>query len=95
MVGYSYKIMADTLAESIIASDANTYINHIQCMGIYGYIVKWTQTNEEKLVKIKELRKKISSVVLQNPRDRDLDAAKHLIDRAYLRLGAGLDMIDD
>jgi ABC-type cobalamin/Fe3+-siderophores transport system ATPase subunit len=94
---YDYKLMADKLCDDIIAGGdkKDPYIYHIQCRGMFNFIQKWAVSNEEKLVKIKELRNKIRYAVTMHPRDRDLEKASNLIQRAYLRLGAGLDMTDD
>ena len=89
--------MADKLSDDIIAGGdkKDPYIYHIQARGMFNFIQKWAVSNEDKLIKIKELRNKIRYAVIMNPRDRDLEKASNLIQRAYLRLGAGLDITDD
>jgi hypothetical protein len=89
---FEYKLMADELCQKLLNNSGkkDPHIYHIQCKGIYNYITKWAKTADEKKEKYKELLKLINYAVIQHPRDKNLEQASNLIQRAYL-LGGTID----
>lgn len=90
-MAFEYKKMADELSNELINRNDDPYIHHIHCLGNYLYVRKWVKSNEEKKEKYTELKKKINKAVSQYPRNRDIEFAHTLINRAYLHLGTNIE----
>jgi energy-coupling factor transporter ATP-binding protein EcfA2 len=86
---YDYKQKADEICTKLLndIGKKDPHIYHIQCKGIYSYILKWSKSAEEKKEKLKELRRLINYAVTQHPRDKNLEQASNLINRSYLLVG--------
>lgn len=91
-----YKQKADVLASQLLIAIGNEdpHISHIYCKGVYGFIVKWIVSLEQKKEELKKLKNFVENAVKSHPRDRKLEIACNAINRAYLNLGVDEKLVD-
>jgi hypothetical protein len=95
---FEYKELADELYYKLVndpQNDDHPHIYHIHCRGVHNFIQKWVLDNSDRFQAYEALRKEVKIAVAKHPRDKKLENASILIEKAYLSQAISDDSINE